>query len=103
MERESVCILTPKALFGPRGFCRFLRGFSLGVVGLTIQRFGVNGEEALDNIAYARAYNSDHQNQLLIQASAMMVESRCVFLYFIDTATGRAFLYQKQLKLVSLS
>jgi DNA repair protein RAD51 len=31
----------------------------------------LNGEEALDNIAYARAYNSDHQNQLLIQASAM--------------------------------
>lgn len=35
------------------------------------ERFGLNGEEALDNIAYARAYNSDHQNQLLIQASAM--------------------------------
>ena len=26
----------------------------------------------LDNVAYARAYNTDHQTQLLVQASAMM-------------------------------
>jgi DNA repair protein RAD51 len=42
------------------------------------ERFGLNGEEVLDNIAYARAYNADHQLQLLIQASAMMAESRWV-------------------------
>ena len=30
----------------------------------------------LDNVAYARAYNTDHQGQLLLQASAMMAESR---------------------------
>ena len=30
----------------------------------------------LDNVATARAYNTDHQTQLLIQASAMMAESR---------------------------
>lgn len=42
------------------------------------ERFGLNGEEVLDNIAYARAYNSDHQMQLLVQASAMMAESRWV-------------------------
>jgi DNA repair protein RAD51 len=42
------------------------------------ERFGLNGEEVLDNIAYARAYNADHQLQLLVQASAMMAESRCV-------------------------
>jgi DNA repair protein RAD51 len=40
------------------------------------ERYGLNGEEVLDNIAYARAYNSDHQMQLLVQASAMMAESR---------------------------
>lgn len=40
------------------------------------ERFGLNGEEVLDNIAYARAYNADHQLQLLVQASAMMAESR---------------------------
>ena len=51
------------------------------------ERFGINGEEALDNIACARAYNSDHQNQLLIQASAMMSESRFALL-IVDSATA---------------
>jgi len=36
----------------------------------------MNGSDVLDNVAYARAYNSDHQLQLLIQAAAMMSESR---------------------------
>lgn len=83
-------------------------------------RFGINGEEALDNIAYARAYNSDHQNQLLIQASAMvstysfqvyltvikMVESRfsllivdsCTALYRTDFS-GRGELSARQMHL----
>lgn len=39
-------------------------------------RYGLNGQEVLDNVAYARAYTSDHQTQLLIHASAMMAESR---------------------------
>ena len=42
------------------------------------ERYGLNGEEVLDNIAYARAYNADHQLQLLVHASAMMAESRSV-------------------------
>ena len=40
------------------------------------ERFGIDFDDALDNIAVARAYNADHQNQLLIQASALMSESR---------------------------
>lgn len=40
-------------------------------------RFGLDTESALDNIAYARAYNADHQMSLLQQASALMSESRC--------------------------
>lgn len=40
------------------------------------ERYGMNGEEVLDNVAYARAYNSDHQTSLLIQAGGMMAESR---------------------------
>ena len=42
------------------------------------ERYGLNPEEVLDNVAYARADNADHQNQLLISASALMAESRCV-------------------------
>lgn len=41
----------------------------------------------LDNIAYARAYNSDHQTALLNQASAMMAESRYALL-IVDSATA---------------
>lgn len=36
------------------------------------------GSDVLDNVAYARAFNTDHQTQLLYQASAMMAESRSV-------------------------
>ena len=43
------------------------------------ERMGLNPEEVLDNVAYARAYNADHQNQLLITASALMTESRYVW------------------------
>jgi hypothetical protein len=42
------------------------------------ERYGMNGEDVLDNVAYARAYNADHQSQLLVLAGAMMSESRCV-------------------------
>lgn len=51
------------------------------------ERFGLNGEEVLDNVAYARAYNADHQSQLLIQASAMMAESRFALL-IVDSLTS---------------
>ncbi|BGP14359.1 hypothetical protein JCM10213_004486 [Rhodosporidiobolus nylandii] len=40
------------------------------------ERYGMNGEDVLDNVAYARAYNADHQSQLLVLAGAMMSESR---------------------------
>ena len=44
----------------------------------TAERFGLAGNDVLDNVAYARAYNTDHQSQLLVQASAMMSEARSV-------------------------
>lgn len=46
------------------------------------ERYGLNGEEVLDNVAYARAYNADHQHQLLTAASALMSESRSVWSTF---------------------
>jgi DNA repair protein RAD51 len=55
-------------------------------------RYGLSGEEVLDNVAYARAYNSDHQLQLLNQASAMMCETRTDF-------TGRGELSSRQMHL----
>ncbi|GAN04987.1 conserved hypothetical protein [Mucor ambiguus] len=43
-------------------------------------RFGLDAETCLDNIAYARAYNTDHQTSLLVQAAAMMSETRFALL-----------------------
>lgn len=50
-------------------------------------RFGLSGEEVLDNVAYARAYNSEHQLQLLNQAGQMMTETRFSLL-IVDSATS---------------
>ncbi|KAJ8937300.1 hypothetical protein NQ314_011939 [Rhamnusium bicolor] len=49
------------------------------------ERYQMNGQDVLDNVAYARAYNTDHQTQLLIQSSAMMAESRYALLV-VDSA-----------------
>ncbi|KAL7752467.1 recombinase rad51 [Sorochytrium milnesiophthora] len=51
------------------------------------ERFGLNGSEVLENIAVARAYNSDHQTALLVHASAMMAETRYC-LIVVDSATA---------------
>ena len=52
-----------------------------------VYRYGLSGSDVLDNVAYARAYNTDHQTQLLIQAAAMMTESRHGTCLFLVTAT----------------
>ena len=51
------------------------------------ERYGLQGSDVLDNEAYARAYNSDHQMTLLTQAAAMMSESRYA-LVIVDSATA---------------
>lgn len=66
----------------------------------------IAADDVLDNVAYARAYNSDHQMQLLEQAAAMMSESRFA-LVVVDSATalfrtdytGRGELAARQMKL----
>jgi len=70
------------------------------------ERYDLNGEDVLDNIAYARAYNSDHQTKLLIQAAEMMSKSRFALLV-VDSATalyrtdysGRGELAERQMHL----
>ena len=70
------------------------------------ERFGVAGEDILDNVAYARAYNTDHQAQLLTQAAAMMTENRFALIVvdsvtalFRTEYTGRGELAERQQKL----
>lgn len=50
-------------------------------------RYGLRAEDVLDNVAFAKAYNSEHQMLLLKQASAMMAESRYALL-IVDSATA---------------
>nr|CAD1822559.1 unnamed protein product [Ananas comosus var. bracteatus] len=48
-------------------------------------RFGLNGADVLENVAYARAYNTDHQSRLLLEAASMMVETRHVIFNFYSS------------------
>lgn len=51
------------------------------------QRFGLDEQKVLDNVAYARAHNTDQQNALLKQAAALMCENRFALLV-VDSATA---------------
>ena len=42
------------------------------------ERYGLDNEQVLDNVSCAKAYNTDHQMSLLMQAGALMSESRYV-------------------------
>lgn len=51
------------------------------------ERFGLDPHDVMDNIAVAKAYNTDHQTELLLTASAMMAEDHYAIL-IIDSATN---------------
>jgi DNA repair protein RAD51 len=75
----AVTCQLPVSMGGGEGKCLYIdtEGTFRPVRLLAVaERFGLNGEEVLDNVAYARAYNADHQNTLLTAASALMAESR---------------------------
>lgn len=78
----------PTSMGGGEGKCLYIdtEGTFRPVRLLAVaERYGLNGEEVLDNVAYARAYNADHQQQLLLTASALMAESR--YAYFRSERT----------------
>jgi DNA repair protein RAD51 len=51
------------------------------------QRYDLNVEDVLENVTYARAYNAEHQEKLLVEAAAVFCESRYALLV-VDSATG---------------
>jgi len=51
------------------------------------QRYGMDSNDLLDNISFARAYSSDHQMKLLQEAAAMMTTSHYA-LVIVDSATA---------------
>ncbi len=48
------------------------------------ERFGLNGKKVLDNVIYARAYNSDHQI-LIVEEAADLIKENNVKLIVIDS------------------
>ena len=62
--------------------------------GEVVCRFGLNIEDVLENIAYARPHNTEHQLELLINASQMMQTAR-FSLIVVDSATA---LYRTEYK-----
>ncbi|KAI9344721.1 DNA repair protein RAD51 [Pilaira anomala] len=84
----AVTAQLPISMGGGQGKCLFIDSestFRPSRILSIAERFSLNGEETLDNIAYARAYNTDHQTSLLIQAAAMMSEARFSVL-IVDSA-----------------
>lgn len=51
------------------------------------KRYGLDPDAVLENVACARAFNTDHQQQLLQQAAAMLTENRYA-LIVVDSATA---------------
>lgn len=70
------------------------------------ERFGLDPATCLENVAYARAQNSEHQMELLKTAAAIMAQDRYVLLV-VDSATalyrtdysGRGELSERQMQL----
>ncbi|KAF8350122.1 Rad51-domain-containing protein [Amanita rubescens] len=86
----AVTCQLPVSMGGGEGKCLYIdtEGTFRPVRLLAVaERYGLNGEEVLDNVAYARAYNADHQQSLLTMASALMSESRFCLL-IVDSCTA---------------
>jgi DNA repair protein RAD51 len=70
------------------------------------ERFGMDPAVALENVAYARAHNSEHQMELLKMAAAIMSQDRYA-LVVVDSATalfrtdymGRGELSERQMQM----
>ncbi|KAG0977216.1 hypothetical protein G6F29_010237 [Rhizopus arrhizus] len=78
----------PLEMGGAQGKCLFIdteNTFRPNRILSIAQRYSLNGPDTLDNIAYARAYNTDQQTSLLVQAAAMMAETRFALL-IVDSA-----------------
>eukprot|EP00842_Homolaphlyctis_polyrhiza_P006520 jgi/Hompol1/686/HPOL_000807-RA len=86
----SVICQLPMDMGGAEGKCLYIDTegtFRPERLLATAERYGMDGDEILDNVAVARAYNSDHQLKLLGTAAAMMAEQRFALL-IVDSATS---------------
>ncbi|ELU41506.1 Rah1 [Rhizoctonia solani AG-1 IA] len=101
----AVTCQLPSNMGGGEGKCMYIDtegGFRPVRLLQVAERLGLDGEEVLQNVAYARAYNADHQNALLVQASAfgacrfaLLIVDSCTNLYRTDFS-GRGELSARQ-------
>ncbi len=54
---------------------------------MLLPRYGLSVSDVLDNVAYARAHNTEHQMQLLAAAAGMMADARFA-LIVVDSSTA---------------
>lgn len=75
----AVTAQLPISIGGGQGKCLYIDAEStftpVRILSIA-ERYSLNGEETLDNVAYAHAHNTDHQSSLLIQAAALMYDVR---------------------------
>jgi len=83
------CQLSPDK-GGGEGKCLYIDTegtFRPGRLAPIAERFKMNVQDVLENIAYARAHNTEHQTDLLAHAAAMMADSR-FSLVIVDSVTN---------------
>ncbi len=51
------------------------------------EAYGLSAPDVLENVAYARAHNTEHQTKLLVAAASMMAQSRFA-LIIVDSVTA---------------
>jgi DNA repair protein RAD51 len=76
----AVTCQLPRNEGGGGGKCLYIdtEGTFRPVSLLTIaEHYGLNGQDVLDNIEYARVYSPDDVNSVLTAATALMCQSRC--------------------------
>lgn len=61
--------------------------YNMHLTSVRLCRYGMNGEDILNNVAYARAHNTAHQSELLMQAAGMMTDAR-FSLMIVDSVTA---------------
>jgi DNA repair protein RAD51 len=84
----AVTAQLPLSMNGGEGKCLFIdteNTFRSNRILSISDRFSLDGDKTLDNISYAHAYNTDHQSSLLLQAAAIMSETRFSML-IVDSA-----------------
>jgi DNA repair protein RAD51 len=77
----AVTCQLPFIVGGGHGKCLYIdtkNNFRPALLLAIAERYGLDGNTVLDNVAYARAHNTDEQTKLLLQAGGLMTEAKCV-------------------------